>query len=158
MRLVYGNEDQPVQHFASLVLESDAGALAWAYFDATEALIRAGISRELLPNLVAFPVLYMLRQSAELQLKAILSEAKSLGDEVPEVEKSHGLSELWAAVRAYLLERWPGQEDYLPGLTLDEIRIATTFNEALGVPEPSTLVLAVFGLLGLMGIRRRGRK
>ena len=41
---------------------------------------------------------------------------------------------------------------------VDEIRIATTFAEALGVPEPSTLVLAVFGLLGLMGIRRRGRK
>jgi len=40
---------------------------------------------------------------------------------------------------------------------VDELRIATTFNEALGVPEPATLAFVVLGGLGILA-RRRGRR
>ena len=41
---------------------------------------------------------------------------------------------------------------------VDEIRVADTYNELAGVPEPSTVTLASLGLLGLgciVGRRRR---
>ena len=38
-------------------------------------------------------------------------------------------------------------------ILVDEIRVATTFDEAVPVPEPGTLVLLV--LAGLLLIRRR---
>ncbi len=40
--------------------------------------------------------------------------------------------------------------------TIDNLRVATTFNEATGIPEPGTLALAGLGLLA-MATRRRGR-
>jgi hypothetical protein len=41
---------------------------------------------------------------------------------------------------------------------VDEIRVGTTWGDVTGVPEPSTLALAGFGLLGLMGWSRARRR
>jgi len=38
---------------------------------------------------------------------------------------------------------------------VDNLTVATTFDEAAAVPEPSTVLLAVVGMVGLLGFRRR---
>ena len=46
------------------------------------------------------------------------------------------------------------------GITIDEIRLATTFAESIGqpIPEPSALVLVATGLIGLLAYAWRKRK
>jgi hypothetical protein len=39
--------------------------------------------------------------------------------------------------------------------TIDNLIVATTFNEALGVPEPSSVALSVLGGFALLGLRAR---
>ena len=44
------------------------------------------------------------------------------------------------------------------GLNWDEIRLGDTFADVAGVPEPSSLILASFGLFGLVLRRQRRRR
>ena len=41
---------------------------------------------------------------------------------------------------------------------IDDIRVATDWESAVGVPEPSTLLLSTLGLLSLIGFGRQRKR